>query len=147
MLHQALVELNDWVEDGCPNHPAFIVCRAICSNIHRYFMLRGEGYQGCGKRLEALSAMFVTEGLDFCYPFNDDAGSFSEEVADGLGWENPRRLAWLKQHGQRTISDCTPFTMPLACTPDYLLLVNLYDRNGQPHALRNIWLLRKNDIA
>lgn len=141
ILHEALVALNDWVEDGCPKHPAFKRDIAICGNIEGYIEYRCYDYQDA---YEELGKIFKKEGLDKNYPFNGGRmDNYEEEVIlNEEAWQNPKRLAWLKKHGRRTISDCIPFFSKTP-NPEISIIVNVYQKNGRWWAIPDVWRYHK----
>lgn len=90
-------ELQEWLDDGRPEHPTFDADYGLCSNAYDY----GEYFldDGCAIADEQTD-LFYDAGLDGEYPFNDLHDNYMKESRNKTLMDNPRRLAWIKEHAQ-----------------------------------------------
>ena len=145
ILHEALVALNDWVEDGCPKDTVFDKRGSICINVGDYISNKKTECPRCeiGKVMKVLKETFYQEGLHEKFPFNEGIYSLYEsECYDLTVWQNPQRLAWLKKHGRRTISDCIPLFSKTP-NPEISIIINVYQKNGMWWAIPDVWRYHK----
>lgn len=91
-LKQFYREIQQWIDDGCPDHDVFRKTTAICLSLERWL-----GYFD-RKVNKILEDSFNDAGLDFVLPFNKDLGEFEVEMLNHSIYKNPARLAWIKEH-------------------------------------------------
>ena len=85
-----------WIDQGQEPHPVFREGRAICESMDQWFSSHRLRRKPMSDLLET---MFISEGLDHNYPFNNGSSSeFFDEEEDLRFYQNPKRLAWLRSH-------------------------------------------------
>lgn len=91
--------IYQWIEEGCPQHPAFTTDRAICINLWRWAKIcAGLSRDRATTLDEELTRQFKVAGLDPTIPFNMHSATYAEERDTRTLYENPRRLKWIKNH-------------------------------------------------
>lgn len=93
-LKQFYREIQQWIDDGCPEHDVFKTYRPLCRSIN--------AWSSFDPHLSAeLKGQFLTAGLHRDYPFNmGDPDNYGDEANDDTVFKNPARLAWIKEHSK-----------------------------------------------
>lgn len=94
-LKRFYVELQAWIDGGCPNNGGFAPYYGLCSNLGQWSERRG--YITSRLRYE-LDNQFRYAGLDKKYPWGYE--SYNERQIHRSMYECPHRLAWIKEHAQ-----------------------------------------------
>ena len=100
-------DIQDWLNEGCPDHTIFNPARALCSTLLRYM----SGTEILLRVRDIASTLmkkgFRDAGLNTVYPFNpvaknepDLGKSFDEELACETFYFNEARLNWIKGHSK-----------------------------------------------
>lgn len=96
-LKQFYRDLQEWLETGRPRHKTFDQQYGLCCNAAYY----GDNFFNDSSLEEEQADMFAAAGLCTEYPFNDgDHDSYMQESRSGDLFQNPTRLAWIKEHAQ-----------------------------------------------
>jgi hypothetical protein len=101
-LRQFYVELQAWIDGGCGKHPVFAPYRSICGAALEWQQVRLPDMEGMWTLWNAIGNQFVAAGLHEKHPFNE--GSFKKwefEADGGLTFNNPARLAWIREQATR----------------------------------------------
>ena len=96
-LKAMFVWLQQWIDAGFPEN-RFGIDKGfgLCQVVNRWEI--SHGYLGPTKGLlkEELKRFFDGK----LHPFNNTSGDFIKEAMDGRHYENPKRLAFIKEHSQ-----------------------------------------------
>ncbi len=90
-------EINDWIEEGCKQHPVFSVHAPLCPSLDNWLKANfpEENVVVVGEYFyDQLSKKF---GTGYC-PFNEDGYEAAGERVNGLVYKNEKRLAFIKHH-------------------------------------------------
>lgn len=94
LLKQFYQDINAWVEQGCPTHPAFVINCGLCRNLGNYLgQLNLNQKEKINVYME-LSKQFIDAQLDNQYPFDNGDMDYKHKPK----FTNPRRLRWIIQH-------------------------------------------------
>lgn len=95
-LKQFYREIQQWIDDGCPEHEVFDTNNPLCKTLCYW------GAMLALPEIDALSVemgnAFERDGLSGVFPFNSIRGSMNREAKTGTVYQNPARLAWIKEH-------------------------------------------------
>lgn len=95
-------DLQAWINEGCPveNDHHFRKDRGLCANLDKWCMFDYEMSHEHSLALDKeLEEQFIEAGLNAYYPFNKANRIFFKEECDNWTmFENPERLAWIKNH-------------------------------------------------
>jgi len=89
LFNEFMVEVQQWVAEGCPLHPVFWPHLGLCASFEWFCRSRGAG---------------VDEGFDFAqkqifkkvsFPFNSSRADYRAEYLASTMYKNPRRLAFI----------------------------------------------------
>lgn len=86
-----------WIVSGCPqdNPYNFQDNIGLCANVVEFSAIENI-YKDLG---DEMYEQFDSEGLDYCYPFNDRWGNeYVNESNVHTIYKNPKRLAWIARH-------------------------------------------------
>lgn len=89
-LRQFCIELNAWIEAGCPDHKVFHRNDGICWNFAQWIGTKIGEYI-------IPSSTPITKYFGKTYPFGTQ-DDFETEQANLTLYQNPARLAWIKEH-------------------------------------------------
>lgn len=103
-LKQFYVEIQQWIDAGCPANGTFNHRFGLCTNVDLY----AQDYRIIKIASEQRN-LFIAAFDDYSFPFyeKNEAGThgdeyFIEKSNDAL-YKNPQRLAWIKQHAEMEI--------------------------------------------
>lgn len=96
LLKQFYIDMNNWIEAAYEGNPVFRSHTGLCYNLVRWGVDKN---LNCSDLQEALVDQFMDAGLDPNYPFNKNDTEYDDE-RKGLMYQNPARLAWIKEHAQ-----------------------------------------------
>ena len=100
-------DIQDWLNEGCPDHTIFNPAQALCSTLLRYMsgteiLLRVRDIAST-----LMKKSFTDAGLCLFYPFNpvskkeNDKGlTFDKEYIDETFYFNKARLKWIWEHSK-----------------------------------------------
>ena len=100
-------DIQDWLNEGCPDHTIFNTAQALCSTLLRY--MRGTEILLRVRDIAStlMKKGFADAGLCPIYPFNpvrkkeNDKGlTFDEEFARETFYFNKARLKWIWEHSK-----------------------------------------------
>ena len=100
-------DIQDWLNEGCPDHTIFNTAQALCSTLLRY--MRGTEILLRVRDIAStlMKKGFADAGLDTIYPFNpveenehDLGKSFDEEFARETFYFNEARINWIWEHSK-----------------------------------------------
>lgn len=90
-LKQFCIELNAWIEAGCPEHKIFKIRDGICWNYSNWIHPNDQySFFPSDTPLRAF--------LGSTYPFSGGYELFQIEQDSRTLYKNPARLAWIKEH-------------------------------------------------
>ena len=89
-LKQFYIEMQAWIDAGCPEHEAFRDYRALCSALTHW--------TESSSLVDEIISSFAAAGLSPNYPFNSSLRDFENENDHNKIYQNPARLAWIKEH-------------------------------------------------
>ena len=99
-LKQFYVEMQEWIDEGCPPHRAFYRGYGLCTNLVEWMPQSISGWDS--GLLEEQHELFVKMGLDRNTPFNFGEVHLYHSEVDYLPenfanrYLNPLRLFWIE---------------------------------------------------
>ena len=100
-------DIQDWINEGCPDHTIFNRARALCSTLLRYMSGTEIPFREHDIASRLMEKSFTDAGLCPIYPFNpvsekeDDLDkSYNEEFARETFYFNEARLNWIYDHAK-----------------------------------------------
>lgn len=93
-LKQFFLGIHEWVEQGCPEHEIFSKHRGLCSNLTH--LCSSQGFDSFELKGE-LDFLLRTVSSKPMVPFNNSSNPYCSEIWDGTIYQNPHRLAFIKQ--------------------------------------------------
>lgn len=94
LLLQFLLAYMDWLYTGAKGIQ-FVRSQGLCSSLRRYYNYNKE------EVLIHMCDLFVADGLDRQYPFNNHACEFADEVLYSTAHLNANRKIWVYEQIQR----------------------------------------------
>lgn len=94
-LEEFFIEVNDWVDSGCPDHLIFSKDAPLCLASTRW--CDSHKLKLSTLHLE-LIALFKANELNPILPFNNSAPEYFLERNCNAVYSNPRRLAFIRRH-------------------------------------------------
>lgn len=100
-------DIQDWLNEGCPDHTIFTQSRALCFTLSRY--MKGTEILLSVRDMAStlMKKGFTDAGLCPTYPFNpvsekeNDKGlTFNKEWTDETFYENEARINWIWEHSK-----------------------------------------------
>jgi hypothetical protein len=92
-LKKFFLSIHEWVEQGCPEHRVFLKTCGLCGTLQGYAQLLNLEGHPLGDELDALLRPIDGTGI----PFNDALYEYWKEQNLGTIYQNPHRLAFIKQ--------------------------------------------------
>lgn len=92
-LKQFFLEIHDWIEQGCPEHEVFLKNSGLCATLEAYAELLNLEYRPLEYELDML--LRAIDGTR--RPFNNTLYKYLNEQTLGTIYQNPARLAFIKQ--------------------------------------------------
>lgn len=92
LLKQFFLEIHEWIEQGCPEHDAFLKTYGLCDTLKAYikeFKLDKELLRELFLLLDPIKSSI--------FPFNTDFLDYLKEHDSHSIYQNPARLAFIKQ--------------------------------------------------
>lgn len=90
-LKQFYIEMQKWIDGGCGEHEIFRTYNSLCDTLLHW------SSNGHALRKDMVKS-FITAELNEKYPFNKNPDHWAGENLDATIYENPARLAWIKEH-------------------------------------------------
>lgn len=98
-LDQFYVELQAWIDGGCSEHRIFRRNQPICDQLIDW----EERYPDTVGIWELARDQMAGAGLSTYSPF-DDSDALDAAMDMGTIYENPARLAWIKEHAEAALA-------------------------------------------
>jgi len=95
-LGRFYIELQAWIDGGCPDYEPFVVTQPICDNLLDWIRQR----DGTDEVHGLIYEQFVEAGLRPYNPFDPNHDAFMDAMEKGTLYANPARLAWIKEHAE-----------------------------------------------
>lgn len=96
--------MQAWIDDGAPscNKIGFFKEYGLCTNLEIYIdSTNGHDYSQCRRVLSGQMILQFEEAfLNSKHPFNESIMDYSDEGNNQTIFQNPKRLAWIKQHSE-----------------------------------------------
>ena len=100
-------DIQDWINEGCPDHTIFNPARALCSTLLRYMSGTKILLHVRDIASTLMKNSFTDAGLCPIYPFNpvsekeNDKGlTFDKEYIYETFYENEARINWIWEHSK-----------------------------------------------
>lgn len=91
----------NWFNNGSPSHEIFGTGNGLCRMWMDY--LRNDDSVNDNSiinKYSELKEIFLSEGLDCLYPFNNSREDFMDEMLSNKSHLNQKRLTWITDHAQ-----------------------------------------------
>lgn len=102
-LKQFFKELQQWIDAGCPEHPVFKNNTAICNSLINYMCFKWPhaSQETLMKAQLALHSLLWEQFSLSKFPLNNGSlRMYYEEIETGTIYQNPARLAFIRQHSK-----------------------------------------------
>jgi len=101
-LKQFFREIHGWVNDGCPEHKRFDRRHSLCFAAERWFRwsLCCDFGTICVAEEEMRKLFKKVDCEHFDFPFNAGPKGWMSELEGGDFYQNPKRLAFIKEHAK-----------------------------------------------
>ena len=94
------INMQTWIDAGCPEHPVFKKDKALCLNLYNYTTELGANQHMRHTITGELIAQFRAAKLNDGFPFNNPVFTYISEQDRGDFYQNKNRLAWVKSHAE-----------------------------------------------